>query len=154
MTPDDARPPRPARLEAPITEASSPFWEATRGRQLVLPWCVACDQAFWFPREVCPRCLGSAIEWRPASGRGVVYAVTVDHRPALLPRVFGEEPYAIALVDLHEGVRMLTNVVGVPPGDVAVGLAVEVTWEPMSDGRHLVLFQPVEPQAGGSGSSR
>ena len=143
MTPagDDGRS-RPARLEAAITEASGPFWEATRRRRLVLPWCVECDQAFWFPREVCPRCLGSAIEWRTATGRGLVYAVTVDHRPALLAKVFGDEPYAVALVELDEGVRMLTNVVGVAPIDVTVGMAVEVTWEPMSDGRHLVLFQP------------
>ena len=55
-------------------------------RRWSCPGASTCDQAFWFPREVCPRCLGSAIEWRPASGRGVVYAVTVDHRPALLPR--------------------------------------------------------------------
>ena len=141
MTPRGESPGR-TRLEAPVTEASAAFWEATRERRLLLPWCVDCGRAFWFPREVCPRCLGSAIEWRPASGRGQVYAATVEHRPALLPDVFGEQPYVIALVELDEGVRMLTNVVGCPPADVAVGLAVEVTWEPMSDGRHLVLFQP------------
>jgi uncharacterized protein len=133
---------RPARIEAPVTEASAAFWEATRDRRLVLPWCVACDQAFWFPRELCPRCLGSAIEWRPASGRGVVYAATVEHKPVMLPDVFGDQPYVIALVDLAEGVRMMANVVGCDPADVSIGLAVEVTWEPMSDGRHLVLFQP------------
>ena len=135
--------PRPGRLEAPVTEASAAFWEATRGRRLVLPWCVDCGQAFWFPREVCPHCLGSVIEWREASGRGVVYAATVEHRPQMLGAVFGDDPYVIALVELDEGVRMMTNVVGCPPGDVSVGMAVEVTWEPMSDGRHLVLFQPV-----------
>ncbi len=133
---------RPARLEAPETEASAPFWAATRDRRLVLPWCVECERAFWFPREVCPRCLGSAIEWRPASGRGTVYAATVEHKPTMLAAVFGDQPYVIALVELDEGVRMLTNVVGVEPDAVSVGMAVQVTWEPLSDGRHLVLFEP------------
>jgi uncharacterized protein len=141
-----ARPER-RRFEPPATEASTEFWEATRQRRLVLPWCVDCDQPFWFPREVCPRCVGSAIEWREASGLGLVYAVTVEHKPVMLPEVFGDRPYAVALVDLDEGVRMMTNMVGLAshsmePDDVAVGDPVEATWEPLSDGRHLLLFQP------------
>ncbi len=143
-TPESARAekPRPARFEPPVTEASAGFWEASRQPRLDLPWCVACDQAFWFPREVCPHCLGSAIEWRPATGRGVIYAVTVEHKPTMLPAVFGTDPYAIALVDLDEGVRVMANIVGAPPGDLRSGQPVEATWEPLSDGRHLLLFQP------------
>ncbi len=141
MNGDDERPVR-ARLEPPVAEASAPFWEATRQRRLVLPWCVACEQAFWFPREVCPGCLGSAIDWRPASGRGRIHAATVEHHPALLPAVFGDQPYVIALVDLDEGVRMMSNVVGCPPDEVGVGMAVAATWEPLSDGRQLLLFEP------------
>ena len=57
------------------------------------------------------------------------------------------EPFCIALVDLEEGVRMMTNVVGCPPGDVSIGMAVTVTWEPLSDGRQLALFRPAEPAA-------
>jgi uncharacterized protein len=134
--------PRPARFEPPVTEASAAFWEATRLPRLVLPWCVACEQAFWFPREVCPHCLGSAIEWRPATGHGVIYAVTVEHKPTMLPAVFGDQPYAIALVDLDEGVRVMANIVGGPATEVCSGQPVEATWEPLSDGRHLLLFQP------------
>ena len=83
-----------------------------------------------------------AIEWRPASGQGEVYAVTVEHRPTQLPAVFGDAPYVIALVELDEGVRLMANVVGVDISASQVGLPVTVTWEPMSDGRHLVLFTP------------
>ena len=57
------------------------------------------------------------------------------------------QPYCVALVDLEEGVRMVTNVVGCPPGDVRSGMAVTVTWEALSDGRQLPLFRP-EPGTG------
>jgi hypothetical protein len=67
--------------------------------------------------------------------------VTVEHRPQLSSRR-AEEPFAVALIELEEGVRMLSNVVGCPPDDVAVGMEVAVTWEPMSDGRHLPQFSP------------
>ena len=141
---------RPARIEPPVTDASAPFWDATRERVLRLPWCVECGEPFWFPREVCPRCLGSAIDWRPASGQGQIYAFTVENRPTMLPAVFGEERYAVALVELDEGVRMMTNVIGCPVDEIAVGQPVEVTWEPMSDGRNLALFAP----RGGTGTSQ
>ena len=138
---------RPARLEPPVTEVSEPFWTATRECRLVLPWCVDCDRAFWYPREVCPRCLGSSIEWRPATGQGRVYAVTVEHKPVMLKSVFGDAPYCIALVELDEGVRLMANIVEVDPLVVDVGTPVVVRWEPMSDGRHLVLFAPGGPVA-------
>jgi uncharacterized OB-fold protein len=135
---------RPARLEPPVTDASEPFWSATRDQRLVLPWCTECEQPFWFPREVCPRCLGSKVEWRPASGRGQVYAHTVEHKPMMLTAVFGDAPYCIALVELDEGVRMMSNVVEIDPLAVEVGMRVSVRWEPLTDGRHLVLFAPEE----------
>jgi uncharacterized OB-fold protein len=125
----------------PADTASEPFWDATRDRRLVLPWCTACEQALWYPREVCPACLDSAIEWRPAEGTGTVHAAGVHHKPGP-GRDAGDGPYVVALVDLPEGVRMMSNVVGCPPGSVTVGMAVRVTWLPLSDGRHLPQFEP------------
>ncbi len=133
--------PAPGRFEPPVTEEAEAFWSATDRRELVLPWCTTCGQAFWYPRPVCPRCLRPDIEWRPASGRGEVYAVSVMHRPAH-PGMASKVPYAVALVDLEEGVRLLTNIVDVDAGEVRVGMAVAVTWEPMSDGRNLPVFAP------------
>lgn len=129
------------RLEPPISSVSAPFWDATRARLLTLQWCIDCETPVFYPRAVCPGCLGSALEWRPASGDGCVYAVTVEHRPQN-PGMAAMAPYAVALVDLDEGVRMLTNVVGCPPEEVSVGMRVSVTWEALSDGRHLPLFEP------------
>jgi len=61
------------------------------------------------------------------------------------PGMAGREPYVVALIDLDEGPRLMSNVIGADVARVAPGLAVRVTWEPLSDGRHLPLFEPVEP---------
>ena len=77
-----------------------------------------------------------------------VYAAAVENRPEAAGATFsGGEPYCVALVDLEEGVRMMTNIIGCPPGDVRSGAAVTLTWEPLSDGRQLPLFRP-EPGTG------
>lgn len=93
---------------------------------------------------MCPDCLGTEVEWRTASGDGVVHAVSVQHRPAH-PKLADRVPYAVALVDLAEGVRMLSEVVGCPADDVTIGQPVRVTWEPLSDGRHLPVFAVADP---------
>jgi uncharacterized OB-fold protein len=129
-------------LEPPASTAAAPFWEATRRDELVLPWCTACERPFWYPREVCPGCLGTAIDWRTASGEGEVYAVSVQHRGGP-GRSESDGPYAVAIVELAEGVRVMANVVGCPPDDVAVGMAVRATWEPLSDGRKLLQMTPI-----------
>jgi len=133
-------------LEPPVSEAAEGFWDATRRRELALPWCPSCARFFWYPREVCPVCLGEEVEWRPAAGTGEVYAVSVHHKtgPGRDPE---DGPYAVALVDLPEGVRIMGNVVGTAPESVAVGMPVTVAWLPLSDGRHLPQFVPAEPEA-------
>lgn len=131
------------RIEPPQSTASEPFWDATREQRLILQWCSSCEDIVHFPRAVCPRCLGTDLEWRPSAGTATVYAVTVEHRPQN-PGMASIAPYAVALVDLDEGARLLTNVVGCDPGDVSPGMPVAVTWEPLPDGRHLPLFAPQE----------
>jgi uncharacterized OB-fold protein len=129
----------PVPMEPPVTPTTEPFWEATRTGVLLLQWCTACERPIFYPREVCPFCLGSALEWRPASGHGTVYAVTVEHHP-MHPAMAAIAPYPVALVELDEGVRMMTRLVHCP--NPAVGLSVNVTWEELTDGRQLPLFEP------------
>ena len=70
--------------------------------------------------------MGVGLEWRAASGRATVHSFTIEHNPAATGATFsGGQPYVVALVDLAEGVRMLTNVIGCDPADVVVGLAVD-----------------------------
>jgi uncharacterized OB-fold protein len=143
VTPDGT----PARVEPPIGADSGPYWEATREGRLLVQWCTACDRGVFYPRSLCPSCGAPAttLEWRAASGRATVYAAVVEHRPEAAGAAFaGGDPYCVALVDLEEGVRMLTNVVGCAPESVRCGMPVTVTWEPLSDGRQLALWSPVE----------
>ncbi len=130
------------RFEPPESEATRPFWAATRDRQLVLQWCRTCERAIHYPRDACPHCLDDDLEFRPSPGVGSVYAVSVMPKPAN-PMMAGREPYAVALVELDEGVRLMSNIVGIDPAAVQVGTAVRVTWEPLSDGRHLPQFTPI-----------
>lgn len=135
---------KPTRAEpVAVTDVSAPFWDATRNQHLVLQWCNDCNRAIQYPRERCPRCLGDRLSWRPASGRATVYACSVMNTPGN-PLMEARVPYTVALVDLDEGARMLTNIVGIEPQDVRIGARVQVTWEPLSDGRHLPLFEPAD----------
>ncbi|CAN5767151.1 OB-fold domain-containing protein [soil metagenome] len=130
----------PSRFEPPVSELEQPFWDATREQRLVLQWCAACDAAIHYPREACPRCLDTNLEWRTASGAGTVYAASIMPTPGN-PSMAGREPYVVALIELAEGIRMMSNVVGCPPDAVTVGAAVRIAWEPLTDGRHLPVWQ-------------
>ena len=132
-------------MEPPQSEHGAPFWDATREQRLVIPFSTATGQPFWYPREVAPDSLEPGVEWREASGDGVVYAVSVQHKtgPGRDP---AEGPYAVALVDLPEGVRVMSNVIGCDPESVTPGMAVRVAWHPLSDGRNLPLFTPAGPE--------
>ena len=131
-----------ARYAPPESPASAPFRAATREQRLVLQWCRSCQRPIHFPREACPTCLGDDLEFRPASGRGTVYAASTMPKPGH-PTMAGREPYVVALIELEEGVRLMSNVVGTSPESVVVGLPVTVVWEPLADGRHLPQFEPV-----------
>jgi uncharacterized OB-fold protein len=132
----------PRRVEPPpATELSRPFWDATREERLLVQWCTACDAPISYPRELCPGCLGADLEWRPSAGTGTVYAASVQHRPAT-GQMADRVPYVVVLVDLDDGIRLMSNVVGCDPSDVAPGMRVAVTWEALSDGRKLPLFRP------------
>lgn len=132
----------PDRFLPPVSPAAEPFWAATRERRLVLQWCERCDRPIHFPREACPWCLGTDLEFRPASGAGTVHAVTVVPKAAN-PTMAGRVPYVVALVDLAEGPRLLSNVVVDDPYSVAIGDQVTVVWEALTDGRYLPVFVPL-----------
>jgi uncharacterized OB-fold protein len=121
----------------PESVAGTPFWDASRERRFTLPWCTVCEQPHWYPRGFCPWCLADEIEWRDAEGEGVVHAVSVQPKSSgAVPKE--RAPYAVVLVDLVEGVRMMLQAHGVEdPSTIAVGDSVTIGWEPLPDGRHL-----------------
>ena len=133
----------PTRFEPTASPGGEPFWEGTREGRFLLPWCTACGRPHWYPREVCPHCLSEDLDWREASGVGTVYAVSVMPKPGN-PTMAGREPYAVALVDLAEGVRMMAEVTGADPYAVEVRDDVCLDWEPLTDGRRLPVWRRPE----------
>jgi uncharacterized OB-fold protein len=119
-----------------------PFWDAAAEGRLVIQRCTACGRHVFYPRLVCPHCGGSSLEWVQASGRATVYSFTVVHRA---PPAFADEaPYVVALVDLGEGPRMMTRLVGLEPAAARVGMPVEVRFVDLDDQFKLPCFGPAD----------
>jgi uncharacterized protein len=93
-----------------------------------------------YPRDHCIKC-GGTVSWVTASGRGSVYSFTVIRQNYSRP--FRDMiPYVVALVDLEEGPRVMTNIVGCDPGHVTIGMAVKATFEQVSEEAGIALFTP------------
>jgi uncharacterized protein len=124
-------------------EFSKPFWDAARLHELRLQRCRECGTVRYYPRPRCPECLSPDAQWDLMAGTGTVYTFTVVHRP--LTRWFANRvPLVCAVIELDEGVRMMSNVVGVDPADVSIGMRVHVTWEQASELITLPLFSPLD----------
>ena len=132
------------RLMKPLPQPgpeSLPYWEAARTRRLLLPLCSRCGK-FWFPpSRRCPHCLSPDFDWREPKGEGRVYSFVVYHR-VYHPAFEGEVPYVVALVELDEGPRMLTNIVGVAPGNVCCDMRVRVVFDEVAPDYVIPKFTP------------
>lgn len=132
------------RAERPVpvpTPATRPFWDGTRAGELRVQRCRDCRQHLFHPRSGCPRCGSPRLKWVRVGGRAKLYSYVINH---LLAPGFGDEvPYVIAIVELDEGPRMLTNLVGVPPDPhrLPLDMPLEVVFEPRGD-QVLPLFRP------------
>jgi len=101
------------------------YWGAAAEGRLLLRRCGACWRAHHYPREFCPHCWSEDVTWEQASGRATLYTWSVVHRTDL-PPFSGRTPYVAAVVDLEEGPRMATEVVGA--GELRAGMALEVAF--------------------------
>jgi uncharacterized OB-fold protein len=124
------------------TPETRPFWEGTRRGELRLQRCDACAHVYFPPRPFCPKCAGRKVSWFKASGRGLLYSYVIHHRP--VPGF--TPPYSIAVVELQEGPRLLTNIVNCPqtPEALQLDMPVEVSFKQLSDEIALPVFQPAE----------
>ncbi len=132
-----------ATKPAPVPDdISAPFFDGARAGRLMLQHCTACG-AWSFPvRERCPHCFAAKLEWRQASGRGSLYTFTIMHQ-VMNPGFASAVPYNVAQVDLVEGVRMTSNVVGIPNDALRVGMVLEVMFEQVGDSVSVPKFRPV-----------
>jgi uncharacterized OB-fold protein len=126
-----------------ISDETRPFWDGTRGEQLVLQQCARCRHIRYPISRICPECLEAGHEWVPLSGRGEVYSSIVFHQ--VYNKAFADDvPYNVSLIQLDEGPRMFSNVVGVPPGEVRVGDRVRVVFDAVTEEVTIPRFTPEE----------
>ena len=136
--PDDA-----ARKPLPAPDAdSAAYWAGLREGQLLLQHCLACAHVQVYQQGICRHCGSARLEHRAASGRGRVYSYSVVHR-APGPAFKADTPYAVLLVELAEGPRMISSLVDGDPDAVAIGMDVEVVCERIDDNVTLPRFRAV-----------
>lgn len=128
-----------------VDPESRPYWEALREGRLLLKRCGSCSRQHHYPRELCPYCGSDALEWSPVRGTGSVYSFTVARRPAG-PAFKQDVPYVVAIIELDEGARMMSNIVGIDPDEVRIGQRVAVEFEAVTAEITLPRFRPLGAQ--------
>ena len=120
---------------------TQPYWDAAKEHRLVLQRCQDCSKHQFYPRGVCSHCLSSKLEWVEASGRGIVHTYTVCYR-APHPGFGNDVPYVLAMVELAEGPRMMTNIIGCKPETVRIDMAVKVVFDDVTPEVAVPKFTP------------
>ena len=125
-----------SRMMPQVTDLNRAFWEGGRQGELLIQRCASCRRWANPPVPACESCGGELVA-EPVSGRGSVFSFTINHQP-YNPAV--PTPYVVALVELEEqaDLRVFTNLVGVAPEEVTIGMPVEVRFED-----HGEIFVPV-----------
>ena len=128
-------------LPTPTPETQH-FWDGCKAGELLLQRCTDCSHTYFPPRPFCPGCGSRSVEIVKASGKASLYSYVINHRPR--PDM-GKDPHSIAVVQLEEGPRMMTNIIGCPqtPEALQLDMPVEVTFETFGE-IALPLFQPVK----------
>ncbi|MCA8928606.1 MAG: Zn-ribbon domain-containing OB-fold protein [Alphaproteobacteria bacterium] len=121
---------------------SQPFWEGLKDRRILLQTCRNCGKKRHYPRPVCDACYSMESDWTEASGRGTLYSWTETHHPFHIG-FKAEVPYILVTVDLEEGVRMQSQLVGAKLDDLKLGLPVEAVFADAADGFVLPYFRLV-----------
>ncbi|MGH2628607.1 MAG: Zn-ribbon domain-containing OB-fold protein [Anaerolineales bacterium] len=131
----------PKPLPQPTPETQE-FWDGTKAGELRLQRCNECSSVYFPPRPFCPKCASRSVTWFKASGKGTLHSYVINHRPA--PGFQDEAPYAIAVVELEEGPRMMTNMVGVEqtPEALVLDMPVEVSFVEANEQITLPKFRP------------
>jgi uncharacterized OB-fold protein len=128
-----------ARLAPTTTPDTEGFWNGVRDHKLLIQRCTGCQALRHPPRPMCPRCNALAWDTIESSGRGEVYSYVMPRHP---PFPWFEGTYIVVLVALEEGIRLVSNLCEIDPGDVTIGMPVEVFFEHFDDDLVLPQFRP------------
>lgn len=143
--PESGRPPRPLPQPTPETQA---FWDGAADGRLLIQRCDECTHAYFPPRPFCPACGSRSVHDEAASGKATLYSYVINQRP----HASFDGPVAVAVVELAEGPRMMTNIVDTPQTEEALTLDMdlEVVFEPQNDEISLPFFRPAGTSEGAS----
>lgn len=139
--PETPAPNAPGPLSV-VTEENRPFWDGCREGVLRLQYCEQCQHYQFYPRLYCMQCGAEAPTWREVSGRGTVYSYTLIHLNKA-PAFIHETPYNVAIVQLEEGPRLLSNIIDIASTDLRVDLPVTVVFDVINDTISLPRFKPL-----------
>lgn len=129
----------PTKAPRPTPE-SQEFWDATADERFLLQKCTSCESVVWWPRAMCPVCGTFDLESFEASGEGKVYSFSINRKGGGAWREVS--PYVVAYVELDEGPRVMTNIVGCDPDTVHVDMPVKLAWADTGEGMKLPRFAP------------
>lgn len=130
---------KPLPIATPTTE---PFWSGVREGQIRLQRCDDCGSWIWYPRSHCSSCLSRNLSWVDVSGRGTLHTFTLTRVPTA-PFFADEMPQKLAVVELDEGVRLTSTLVGVEPDEIEIGMRLRPAFEKAPDGETVILrFEP------------
>ncbi len=133
----------PTRARPKPTPETQHFWDGTQAGELRLQRCDACANIYFPPRPFCPACASRKVSMFKASGKATLYSYVINHRPAAPGFT---PPYAIAVVELEEGPRMMSNIIDCPqtPEALELDMKLEVAFEKLDDKITLPLFRPAK----------
>lgn len=121
---------------------SEEFWKGTKQEKLLIQECKQCGSKIFYPRKNCPECWSPDLAWRQASGRAKVFSYSVTYA-GVEEHFYEDIPFVLALVDLEEGVRMMTNIIGCKPEDVSIGMDLKVVFDHVTKDIALPKWRPV-----------
>lgn len=127
---------KPLPLQTP---AAIPFWKGLQQESISLQQCEGCSHWVFYPRNHCPRCLGTSLTWRKTSGEGILYSYTVARQPTA-PHFADEVPQLLAIVELKEGVRLTSTLVQVALSELHVGMPLRPYFEHINEEVTLLRF--------------
>jgi uncharacterized OB-fold protein len=132
---------KPLPKPDPLT---APLWDSVNRGKLEIQCCDDCKTYVFYPRGLCPSCGSRSLRWTPVSGRGEIHSLTIVHRPTNAA-FKADVPYVVAIIELEEGCRLMSNVIGVQPDPkiVKIGMPVEIVYDRVTKETVLPKFKPL-----------
>lgn len=125
-----------------VNEDTQGFWTGCKAHELRFQKCSECGHIRWPPAVLCPECYSRNTSWIVSSGRGRIYSYVTYH--VVFHAGFKDDvPYVVADVELEEGPRIVTNIVGCNPDEVSIDMHVDLTWDDITDDFSLPKFKPI-----------